>query len=116
MNTPNIELLLPPPQPDPLVEMGRMEQQMDAEFKRRDQDLREGELSVKESKNALQAAKDMAEVGLRDDEMVAKITKIYTEALTNLVDIGMSPREGLQLIQGEEMYISNQVQPEITDG
>ena len=38
------------------------------------------------------------------------ITKTYTESLANLVDIGMTPRQGLRLIKGEGAYLSDQVQ------
>ena len=107
MKHPDIDGMLPKPQLDPMMELMRMEKQMDAEFRKKEIELREGELVVKQAKAANEAAKSMAELGLADDEMIAKTTEIYAKALKSLVDAGLSPQQGLKLMNGEDAYLGN---------
>lgn len=96
MRVPNLEKLAPEPDPnyvDPMQKMMLAERQMEAEMRQRDQKLREGELRVKESKAALEATKAMNKAGLDADKQEAEITKLYTDALKNLADIGIANGE-----------------------
>lgn len=96
MKTPNIDDLAPEPDPnavDPNQQLMIAQMQMEAEMRQRDQKLREGELRVKESKAAKEAAETMAELGLKADKTEAEITKIYSDALKNLVDAGIASGE-----------------------
>jgi len=69
------------------------EMQMEAELKKKDQELRQNAQKLQEQKLAMQAAKEMAELGLSADEQEAKITKMYAETLKTLVEAGIASGE-----------------------
>lgn len=105
MNTPNIEELAPEPDPnarDPMKDLMMAQQAMDAEFRQRDQQLREGELRVKQAKAAKEAAKAMSDLGLQADKTEAEITKIYTDAYVNLYNIGISGAQAKSAVKNIE--------------
>ena len=66
---------------------------MEAELKKKDQELRQSAQKLQEQKLAMQAAKEMAELGLSGDEQEAKITKMYAETLKTLVEAGIASGE-----------------------
>ena len=112
MGTPNIEKLAPEPDPnyvDPMMKMMIAEKQLEAEMRQADQKLRQGELRVKQAKAALEAAKAQAELGIEADKTEAEITKIYSDALKNLVDAGIASGErALEAAQRiEDKFIDN---------
>ncbi len=96
MNTPDIETLAPEPDPN-AVDSDRQlmlaGMQMEAELKKKDQELRESGQRLQEQKLAYEAAKTMSELGLSADEQEAKITKLYSETLRNLVEAGIASAE-----------------------
>ena len=96
MDHPNIEEIAPEPDPnarDPMQELMFAEMAMEAELKKKDQELRQNGQRLQEQKLAMQAAKDMAELGLGSDEQEAKITKMYAETLKILVEAGIASGE-----------------------
>jgi len=103
MNTPSIDTLAPEPDPnavDPDRQLMLAQMGMEAELKKKDQELRERGQNIQEMKMAHEAAKTMAELGLKGsdqslkaDELEAKITKLYTSALKDLVDAGIASGE-----------------------
>ena len=80
---------------------------MEAEMKKQDQMLRAGELKVKATKAALDAAKAQAELGLDADLKEAQITQMYSAALKNLVDAGIAVGQGAveEMHRLEQMFI-----------
>jgi len=93
MNVPDIEKLAPEPDPnavDPDRQLMLAQMGMDAELKKKDQELRERGQNIQEARMAHDAAKTMAELGLKDDETEAKIAEIYSKTLKNLVDAGIA--------------------------
>jgi len=96
MDHPNIEEIAPEPDPnarDPQQELMFAGMAMEAELKKKDQELRQSGQRLQEQKLAMQAAKDMAELGLGSDEQEAKITKMYAETLKILVEAGIASGE-----------------------
>lgn len=92
-----IEILAPEPQgQDPMQALAMAEMAKEAELKERDQKLREqgqqlqyAKMQVEMAKEARETATAMADAGMQADKTEAEITKIYTEALKNLYNIGM---------------------------
>ena len=96
MDHSNIEEIAPEPDPnaqDPQQQMMIAQLQMEAELKKKDQELRQSAQKLQEQKLAMQAAKEMAELGLSADEQEAKITKMYAETLKTLVEAGIASGE-----------------------
>ena len=96
MDCPNIEEIAPEPDPnaqDPQQQMMIAQMQMEAELKKKDQELRQSAQKLQEQKLAMQAAKEMADLGLSADETEAKITKMYAETLKTLVEAGIASGE-----------------------
>lgn len=106
-----IELLAPEPEPGPSPQEKMLiaQQQMEAEFRQRDQQLREQEqklkaarLQVEQAKQATETAKQMAEAGIKADKTEAEVAKLYSEALKNLYEIGVSnPIQAVQQIENK---------------
>jgi len=112
MDVPNIEELAPEPDPsavDPQQQLMAAQMQMEAELKKKDQELRQNAQRLQEQKLAMQAAKEMSELGLAADEQEAKITKMYAETLKTLVDAGIAGYEqAIEAAQDiEERFIDN---------
>ena len=110
MGTPDIDTLAPEPDPnavDPMMQLMMAEKMADAEMRQRDQKLREGELRVKESKSALEAARAMSELGLDADKQEAEIAEIYSKALKNLVDAGVSSDNAMNTVRNIENEFIN---------
>jgi len=110
LKTPDIEVIAPKPDPNavsPDMKLMLAERQMEAEMKKQDQMLRAGELKVKATKAALDAAKAHAELGLDSDYKEAQITQMYTQALKNLVDAGVAVGSGAldEMKRLEQMFI-----------
>jgi len=103
--TENIEELVPEPQegPDPQMQLAMAEKQMEAELKERDQTLRENGQRLQEQKLAMEAAKEMTNLGLDADKQEAEITKKYMESLKLAYDMGMNGISTVQ--QVEETFI-----------
>ncbi|NOY72198.1 MAG: hypothetical protein GXP14_07445 [Gammaproteobacteria bacterium] len=102
MKTPNIDELAPEPDPnakDPQAEMQQamiMQQMADMELKKKDQDLRAEEnkmkqlrITMEQQKQAMQAAKDMGDLGIRNDKTEAEIQRLYVQSLVDLVNLGL---------------------------
>lgn len=125
----DVTILVPEPEgPDPMEAMMKRQQeleeakeQMDAEFrdreqklKERDQDLRERQqninLKTKEQENMMKAVKEAATLSLQGDELEAKITEIYSRAMKNLADIGVDPVAGVKLIESQQIDFNPQAQ------
>ena len=112
MKTPNIEELAPEPDPnavDPQQQLMIAQMQMETELKKTDQDLRKSAQVLQQQKMAMEAAKSMSELGLKADEQEAKITKMYSETLKNLVDAGIASGENAvnAAQQIEDRFIDN---------
>lgn len=96
MDHPSIEEIAPEPDPnaqDPQQQMILAQMQMEAEFKKKDQELRESGQRLQQQKMAMEAAKEMGNLGLKSDEQEAKITKMYAETLKLLVEAGIASGE-----------------------
>jgi hypothetical protein len=116
MKTTNIEKLLPEPDPnakDPMQEMIMAQQMADMEMRKQDQNLRAQENEMKQQrivleqqKAAMMAAKEMSELGLKNDKQEAEITRQYMQSLADFAKLGLSPDEGIALTQEvENMFI-----------
>ena len=113
MDHPNIEQIAPEPDPnarDPQQELMFAQMAMEAELKKKDQELRQSGQRLQEQKLAMQAAKEMAELGLSSDEQEAKITKMYAETLKILVEAGIASGEQAMeaAAQIEERFIDDE--------
>lgn len=113
MDHPNIEEIAPEPDPnarDPQQELMFAQMAMEAELKKKDQELRQSGQRLQEQKLAMQAAKEMAELGLSSDEQEAKITKMYAETLKILVEAGIASGEQAMeaAAQIEERFIDDE--------
>lgn len=97
---PNIEELVPEPDPNPSPEMQKMLalEAFEAELQDRGLKVKEREVAIKEStaevarlKQAHEAARELSELGLQADIDESVITKNYADALAKLVkDTGIS--------------------------
>lgn len=110
-----IEVLAPEPPPGPSEQekLIMAQQAMEAEFKQRDQQLREqgqqlqmAKLKVEQAKQAMETAKEMAKAGIAADKTEAEVTKLYTDSLVNLFNIGISnPMQAVKQI--EKQFINS---------
>ena len=87
--------------------------QMEAELKKKDQELRESGQKLQEKKMVSEMAKTMADLGLKADEQEAKIAKLYAETGKTLVEGGMaSGANALNVAQQiEDRFIEGAAQP-----
>jgi chaperonin GroES len=120
MKASNIEELAPEPDPnakDPMQEMILAQQMAEMEMRKRDQDLRAQEnqfkglkLQLEQQRSAMQAAKEMSELGLAADKQEAEITRLYTQSLKDLVEMGMAYEQAVQsAAQIEEKFIDQSI-------
>jgi len=122
MKTTGIEELAPEPDPnakDPMQEMILAQQMAAMEMQKRDQDLRAQEIQFKgmklqleQQRSAMQAAREMSELGLSADKQEAEITRLYTQSLKDLVDMGMAYEQAVQsAAQIEDQFIDSKNNP-----
>jgi hypothetical protein len=121
MNTTDIETLAPEPDPsarDPQAEMQQAaiaQQMAEMEIAKENSNLRAQEnemkrmrLQLDQQKQAMQAAKDMGELGLKNDEMEAKIQRQYVQSLKDMVDMGYTKEEAISgIIDVEDTFIGD---------
>jgi len=118
----DIELLAPEPQgPSEQEKLIMAQQAMDAEFRQRDQALREqgqklqyAKMQVEQAKQATETAKAMADAGIKADKTEAEVAEIYSRALKNLFDIGVS--DPLQAVKQIEATFINDAERGINYG
>ena len=121
MKTTNIEELAPESDPnakDPMQEMILAQQMADMEMRKQDQSLRGQELELKrlnlaleQQRAAMQAAKEMSELGLKADKQEADIAETYAKTLKALVEVGSSYEQAMQQAQQiEETFIDSRTQ------
>ncbi len=85
-----IELLAPePPEVDPTQQIFAAQQAMEAEFRNREMQTREGRLALDQAKQALDVTKAMAEQGLNVDKVESEIAKNYAQTLELLAKAGL---------------------------
>jgi len=102
MDHPNIEEIAPEPDPnaqDPQQQLIYAQMAMETELKNKDQELRQSGQRLQEQKLAMQAAKEMAELGLGSDKQEAEITKKYMESLKIAYEIGMGGIDAIQQVE-----------------
>lgn len=114
------QTLVPPPQPDPMARMLEQQMQMesareqfeaelkmnDQRLKEADQRLRQLDMQMKQQKAALDAAREMAELGIETDLKEADLAKKYAETLKLLVEAGyQDPMTTTMAI--EDRFINN---------
>jgi hypothetical protein len=112
MNTPELEALVPEPDPeakDPMQEMMIAQQMADMEMRKQDQELRSMEIQLKQQKQAMEAAKEMTKLGLDADKQEAEITALYSKSLKDIVDAGIATGQGIDVIQQiEDRFIKGE--------
>ncbi len=88
MKTPDIDLIAPEPtgEVDPMQQMFLAQQQMEAEFRNRDMAAKERRLMLEEQRTALEAAKQMSNLGIQADKTESEIALNYAKALKTIVD------------------------------
>jgi hypothetical protein len=118
MKTPNIEELAPEPDPnyvDPTQKLILDQQAFEAELKKKDQELRSGELDVKRMKAAKEAASEQTKLGLSSDETEAKISYMYVQSLEKLVNMGLAEDQAMHQIDViERKYIDELEAPPVS--
>ena len=105
-----IELLAPkPPEQDPMQQMLLAQQQMEAEFRNREMKTREQRLQLDQMRAAIDASKEISKLGIEADKTEAEITKLYSEALKNIVDSGVAAgQDAIQTVQRiEDRFINS---------
>jgi predicted RNase H-like HicB family nuclease len=117
MGTPNIEELAPEPDPnarDPQAEMqqaliaqqmAEMENQKEANnLRAQENQMKAASLQLQQQKQAMQAAKDMGELGLKKDKLEAETTRMYMQSLEGFAKLGVSPESAIQLTKDVENF------------
>jgi hypothetical protein len=117
MGTPNIEELAPEPDPnarDPQAEMqqtliaqqmAEMENQKEANnLRAQENQMKAASLQLQQQKQAMQAAKDMGELGLQKDKLEAETTRMYMQSLEGFAKLGVSPESAIQLTKDVENF------------
>ena len=120
MKTPNVEDLAPEQDPnavDPTQQMILAQQAAEMEIKKQDQDLRRGELEVKQKKAAMEAAREATKLGLMSDKQEAEITNLYTQSLERVVNMGLAAdQQAIDVIKNIEDSFINNAEGGTTDG
>jgi hypothetical protein len=106
MKTPNIEELAPEPDPnqrDPMQDLMMAQQAAEMEMRKEDQDLRREETMLKRQKLAMEAAREMGNLGLKADKQEAEITDLYTKSLERIWKAGIAAgQEAIDMVENIE--------------